>query len=349
MTKIQSFLLATSQPKRYVLFLVISALLFASLGQAKSNVSQSRSLAKFEFALIGDTPYQTADLWKLDNVIDEINAHKKLKWVLHAGDFKNGSSLCSDEMFEDRLMRFQRFRLPFIYTPGDNEWTDCHRANNGAYAPLERLERVRELFFPQPGVSLGQKTMMVETQANDPDHAEFVENMRWMKNRVVFATVHIVGSNNGLAMFSARTQADDDEAARRIQASIAWIRQSFDQARKANAVGIFFLFQANPEFDAAKGDPGRLGFEEILATFERESVLFGKPVIFAHGDSHYFRIDKPMRGTISRRRIENVTRVETFGSADYHWLRIEVDPTRPEVFTIHQQIVPDNLENHPLN
>ncbi|BBA34121.1 uncharacterized protein sS8_2169 [Methylocaldum marinum] len=301
---------------------------------------------KFEFALIGDVPYAPADFWKFDNVIRKINADHRLKWVLHTGDIKNGSTLCSDEVFKDRLRRFQRFRIPFILTPGDNEWTDCHRANNGSYLPLERLARLRELFYPIPGLTLGQKPMTVETQADDPAHAEFVENMRWMKQHVMFATVHIVGSNNGLAPFAGRTPADDAEVARRIDAARAWIRETFTKAEEERARGVLVAFQANPGFELAEGSAERKGFEEILAELETEAVNFKKPVVFAHGDSHYFRVDKPMKGSVSKRRIENATRVENFGADDVHWVRVVVDPKSPEVFSIHQEIVEKNLEQH---
>lgn len=308
----------------------------------------ARGYGKFEFALIGDVPYNETDYWKFDNVVADINADKKLKWVMHAGDFKNGSTPCSDAMFQDRLQRFQAFKKPFIYTPGDNEWTDCHRANNGAYLPLERLDKIRELFFPIPGKTLGQKTMWVKSQANDPIYAEFVENTRWMEQHVMFAAVHIVGSNNGLAPFATRTSADDDEVARRIAAAQDWIKGTFAEAKAKNARGVFIMFQANPEFELDQGSAGRKGFDEVLADMEREAIEFKKPVVYAHGDSHYMRMDKPMRSSISKRRIENVTRVETFGANDVHWLRVVVDPNSREVFSVHQEIVEQNLEQHPL-
>ncbi|QPK61818.1 metallophosphoesterase [Methylomonas sp. LL1] len=327
---------------------VLCGAVFAQPSLADDEHRHGKGYAKFEFALIGDAPYAPADFWKLDNVIDEINANKQLKWVLHAGDIKNGSTLCSDEMFTDRLQRFQRFNMPFILTPGDNEWTDCHRANNGSYLPLERLDKLREVFYPVAGLSLGQKSMRVETQADDSAHAEFVENTRWMEQHVMFAAVHIVGSNNALAPFASRSAADDDEAARRIAAAQAWIEETFAKAKQEKARGVLLMFQANPGFELAKGHAGRRGFEEILAVIEREVVGFAKPVILAHGDSHYYRVDKPLLGSISKRRIENATRLETFGADDVHWLRVEVDPNSDEVFSVHQEIVNANLEQHPL-
>lgn len=328
-------------PLRHIVTGLMLAATFASSVEAQPLQKNAQGYGRFEFALIGDVPYNAVDYWKLDNVIAEINADKQLAWVLHAGDIKNGSTLCSDEMFLDRFERFQRFEKPFILTPGDNEWTDCHRANNGSYLPLERLAKLREIFYPVPGLTLGQKPMIVEAQ-----DAPFVENMRWSEQHVMFATLHIVGSNNALAPFAGRTSADDAEAADRIQAAVEWIEETFAKAEAEDARGVLLLFQANPGIELAKGSNGRKGFEEVLEAFEREAVKFGKPVVLAHGDSHYFRIDKPMKGSRSNRRIENVTRVETFGADDVHWLRVVVDPNSPEVFTVRQQIVLENREIH---
>ncbi|MGR9053564.1 MAG: hypothetical protein ACU84J_13035, partial [Gammaproteobacteria bacterium] len=278
------------------------------------------------------------------------NADKQLKWVMHAGDIKNGSTLCSNEIFEDRLQRFQRFEIPFVLTPGDNEWTDCHRANNGAYQPLERLAVLREMFYPVPGVTLGQKTMPVDTQADDPLHSEFVENTRWMEQHVMFATLHVVGSNNGLAPFQSRNTVFDDDAevARRIEAATAWLAETFAEAEVQGARGVLVLFQADPNFELPQGDPGRVGFEEVLTALERHTIAFKKPVVFAHGDSHFFRVDKPMQGTLSKRLIENATRAETFGAGNVHWIRVVVDPNSEQVFSFVQEIVEPNLEQHPL-
>lgn len=314
---------------------------FSTCTIAQSPELGVSSFDKFEFALIGDVPYSRDDLDKFDRLIYKINIDPQLAWVLHAGDIKNGISICSDGMLIDRLQRFQQFKIPFILTPGDNEWTDCHRFLSGSYNPLERLARLRELFYADPGKSLGQKTITVQTQATDLHFPEYVENLRWRKNHIVFATVHIVGSNNGWAQFSARTEADNEEAKYRTEAAIAWIKQAFEEARNIDARGVFILFHANPSFEYEKGSHARLGFDEIIEVFEEESSRYPRPILLAHGDSHHFRVDKPLQND-KKQTIDHVTRVETFGASDVHWVRVIVDPTSDEVFTIQKQIIKKN-------
>ena len=101
------------------------------------------------------------------------------------------------------------------------------------------------------------------------------------------------------------------------------------------------VIQANPGFELAPS--ARTGFNDFLTALEAETITFGGPVVLVHGDSHYFRIDKPMIGTRSRRRVENFTRVETFGENDNHWLHVTVEPTSPNVFLFDQRIVAANL------
>jgi hypothetical protein len=106
------------------------------------------------------------------------------------------------------------------------------------------------------------------------------------------------------------------------------------------------IIQANPHFDLPATNKLRAGFNDFLSALEAETVGFRKPVVLVHGDSHYFRIDKPMIGSKSKRRVENFTRVETFGYPDVHWVRATVDGQDPNVFRFQQQIVEKNLLEH---
>ena len=117
----------------------------------------------FTFGVIGDIPYRDAEIAKFPSRIQDIHEDSALKFVTHVGDIKNGSSVCSDAYFATIRSQFDTFTHPLVYTPGDNEWVDCHRTNNGAYNPLERLDKLREVFFNEPGKTLGA-TMPVKTQ-----------------------------------------------------------------------------------------------------------------------------------------------------------------------------------------
>src|SRR5262245_53822757 len=104
--------------------LFTTTVLTQSNSAARANPNGNGS---FTFALIGDMPYGPEGELKFPNVVADINRDRTLSFVVHDGDIKNGSSLCSDDMFYDRLQRFNAIAHPLIYIPGDNEWTDCHR------------------------------------------------------------------------------------------------------------------------------------------------------------------------------------------------------------------------------
>jgi hypothetical protein len=130
---------------------------------------------RFVFGAIGDQQYREAGLRKWPALQADINSASELKFVLPAGDIKSGQTSCDDAMFAGRRRGFDRFRAPLILTPGDNEWTDCHRADNGSHDPLERLALLRKTFYPN-GYAMGQRKMRVSRQSEDPRWVQFVEN-----------------------------------------------------------------------------------------------------------------------------------------------------------------------------
>jgi hypothetical protein len=77
------------------------------------------------------------------------------------------------------------------------------------------------------------------------------------------------------------------------------------------------VVQANPGFELPPQE--RTGYEDLLGILEEEIVAFGKPVALLHGDTHTFRADKPMTSSRTGERVENFTRVETFGSPTVSW------------------------------
>ena len=326
--------------RRFRTILAIALALAYGTSLASQSTSSPRANAagngRFAVALIGDMPYGPEGELKFPNVLADINADRTLAFVAHDGDIKNGSSLCSDAMFLNRLDLFNQFSHPLIYVPGDNEWTDCHRANNGSYEPLERLALLRSLFFPDEE-SLGRRTLTLQRQSADPSYALYREHVRWSVHNVLFAGLHVVGSNNNLG----RTPSADAEYRDRNAAALAWLKETFAVANAERHRAVMLIIQANPGFELPATQ--RTGFNDFLSALETETIAYGRPVVLVHGDSHYFRIDKPMIGPRSRRRVENFTRVETFGENDNHWLRVTVDPGHPNVFVFDQRIVTANL------
>lgn len=320
----------------------------------------------FDFALIGDMPYTKVQEQEYQRVLTALNA-KDLAFVVHIGDFQFdatpynrnpalASMPCVDENYKAVLESFQSIRHPFVLTPGDNDWSDCWPLAARKVDPLELLAKIRTMFFPE-GKSLGQKTMPVTNQSSDPKFSKFRENLRWTMGGVLFVTVHIVGENDNFG----RTPEMDAEHEERKAANIAWLKAAFAEARNSKSLGIVILTQANPGFETAwpqsaktryflrfipRGGalPSRdTAFGGYLQTLSDELETYERPVAFLHGDTHIFRIDKPLYSRKTNRLFENFTRVETFGWPDSHWVRITVDPADPQLFRYNAEIVPGNI------
>jgi hypothetical protein len=153
----------------------------------------------FSFVALGDMPYDgPADHAKFDRLIGAINALKPA-FSVHVGDIKGGGSACTDASFNIIYSKFQSFDGALVYTPGDNEWTDCHRIKGeGIDDPRERLSKLREIFFAKSQQSLGKQPIAVENEGQTlPKYGKFVENVRFGREGVLFVTLNIPGSNNG--------------------------------------------------------------------------------------------------------------------------------------------------------
>ena len=292
---------------------------------------------RFEFIALGDMPYFIPlDHARYDRLIDRINAAKPA-FSIHVGDTKAGSTPCSDGIIQRSKEHFDRFAGAVFYTPGDNEWTDCHRMLAGGHDPLERLAFVRKLHFSAPQ-SLGQKPMTLERQPDVmPNHKLYVENARWTYNKVLFVTVHIPGSNNN---FEQRAGAPEEFMARDA-ANQAWIADSFDKAARESAIAIVFAFQASMWAFYVPKDPNVSGFTRTIESFATRASRFAKPVLLVHGDDHDFLVDHPLRDE-KKQVIRNVTRLEVMGAPQVDAVRVTVDPDLPGLFSFTPFLVPEN-------
>lgn len=289
--------------------------------------------AELHFVALGDLPYGTDEVAGSNyrNLIDSINRTEP-RFSIHVGDFKSGSTLCSDEEFQRQRRHFDRFSRPVVFTPGDNEWTDCHRKSNGSFDPLERLAKLRSLFFT-PYQSLGATTMPVESQSVvHPKFPRYIENQRWVIDEVLFITVHIVGSNNN---FETRDPKAVEEFFERDAANLAWINAGFDLASTRKIEAVIVAFQADV-FESASHEatfPRHSGFLNVVGeTLLPRAAQFGKPVLLINGDSHRFRFDRPF--SLNRNRLANVYQLIVPGAQDVRAVRVSIDTNAKEPFKL---------------
>ena len=199
-------------------------LLFTSLATiACFAFSAAPAQQPFRFIALGDMPYSDYDASfdRYRTLISIIN-QRAPRFTVHLGDIKDGYNPCSDVALSAQLDLLNAIDGPVLYTPGDNEWTDCYREKAGAYSPLERLAFIRKTFFVQGARTLGRRRIAVERQADVmSDYRKYVENVRFAIGGVRVISAHVVGSNNN---FEVRDRAGRQRVfrSRPSQHRLAW-------------------------------------------------------------------------------------------------------------------------------
>ena len=284
---------------------------------------QPPSPPAFAFAIMGDTPYSDREEAHFLRMIERMDA-EPLAFVVHVGDFKSGASPCTDALVEKSKAQFNASKHAFIYTPGDNDWTDCRRS---AMDPIERLARLRQVFFPDAW-SLGASRIetafqgeCIERSATACTCPPHPENRLWTRAGVVFVTLNIPGSRNNVGY----DRANDAEARCRNEANRRWLERAVAESERGPARGLAVFIQADPWITSAPV------YKAFLAQIEAAATRLRKPVLFVHGDTHTYRLDMPFKDSVGN-PIPNLTRLEVYGSPIVGWVKVTVDPEIPDLF-----------------
>lgn len=312
---------------------VTTAGLLTGCGPSASPPAALVDEGAIRFAALGDAPYYGLDFPRYRQVLRQID-EAALDVVVHVGDLLWYP--CDERTYRDRLEDLQRLRHPVVYTPGDNEWADCHEDIAGAHRPLERLARLREIFFATPGESLGARPIALQSQQLAGDYKEFVENSRWRIGVVVFATVHFPGSWNAGAIYPERDAEDNTAAKRRTAAAVAWIEQAFAEARQG-AAALVLATHADMNLVAEADDDYRSSYEPFLERLEALVAAADFAVLLVHGDSHEYLVDQPLHDRRDGRALDNFWRLQIMGTPHIGWVEVSVtgrDDT-PFEFTAH--------------
>lgn len=309
--------------------LVCASTLAATLASCGGGSSTPAVVSQiFNVAVIGDSPYgiafgDTAQFNANPAFITAVNADTSLSMALHVGDIHSGKEFCTENYNFSVFNQWKGFKLPLIYVPGDNEWADCHKKKegggvygtpnagminyvpNGSYAggdPLANLQLIRSIFFTTPGKSLGA-AMTLHSQSLDYDTAhpadsQFVENVWFEKNGVMFVTINVPGgSNNDNDIWYGTptiSNAQTVEIATRSAANLRWLDAAFAKATLNKDIAVVIQLQADMWDQDGVSKTHITEYKQFIDRIATNTTTLGKPVLLINGDSHNYRSDNPL-------------------------------------------------------
>ena len=119
---------------------------------------------KLTIAVFGDWPYNQNLLTNAPLLINSVNADRDVSLVIHVGDIHPCSQPCTSAGVLPPIPGYSGSQLEpsgvfpvssnsrsqVVYTPGDNEWTDCHKT--GEFKSGDPLKELK--FGPVPAAVL---------------------------------------------------------------------------------------------------------------------------------------------------------------------------------------------------
>jgi hypothetical protein len=218
----------------------------------------------------------------------EDSSEKSLAFVVVTG-IKGDKEGCTDALYEERRDLIDAAARPMIVAPAGSDWTEC-KNSAGKLNPIERLNRIRELFFGEPA-SLGQKKLPVTRLSTSPRFRSYAENSHWEIGKVLYATINLPANNNHFRPEAGRNSEFED----RLVANRFWLNRLFSLARtdKVDAIVLFSEGDAKASLEPTglrallRRDPqGRDGFTETRRQILTLSQKFKGKVLLIDSAPH---------------------------------------------------------------
>ena len=321
------------------------------------NNDESTSMA---FIAYGDLPYKDNDYSLYESLIKNINASEP-SLIIHIGDAHNEDS-CSDKNIDRMRDYMNDFNAPVLYTPGDNDWTDCAKYSD--FDPIERLNYLRQTHYSS-SVTLGVQPLPVF----DQNESGYPENIRFTKDNIGFITLHVVGSYNNMITSDSEKMK---EFSARNKANLIWLKESFKILDNTDAIVValhasMFERRLSLRKFASKIKKDKklllsfktyriisvgviqklrsifkvldykfaLPFRDIGESIQKNSSDFKKPVLLLHGDTHIHRKYQPFK-----KDYPYLHAIETYGSPDIKAIEITIRPKSKDPFKIERVFNP---------
>lgn len=304
---------------------------------AKARANTPRTM---RIAVMADMPQWPAAEPGTASLLDAL-ASQRLDLVIHAGGIKGDTESCSDAVLGARERLLADSALPLLYVPGEAEWAECRRGASGRYDAVERLNRLRELFFPEDA-TLGRRTLPLVRQSDQALFRSYRENARLAVGNVLVVGLNLPGDNNHYRVEGGRNSEFED----RREANRQWLARAFSVARQRGMAGIVVVAHGDPQFGNGweqRGRPSlfdgflrrraRDGYLEFKRQLRELSARFDGQVLLVHASVAGFAIDRPLRDAAGK-PVPNFTRVALPTGLSGQWAELVIAPGSPSVFEV---------------
>ncbi len=302
--------------------------------EATESDADLQAASALTLAVIGDVPSTPFQVENFPKLVNQISSRADNAFIAHLGNIKGDGTPCSDAYYRQIVALFESFGDPVVYTPGQHDWANCHRRQNGGTSPLNRLGGLKNFFFSSPNTGIAQRSERYYNYAADG----YPENIRFAIRGTTFAAIHIVGSDNGLQPWTGQrtTNKEQREAvAERTQSAIRVLRDAFASASAAGDRSVVVFTQADmfpPDRRQHKGLVA--AYAPVVSALAAEAAAFPGEVYLFNSGSGVYRSDQPLAAKSAWRKFYKVTapptdrlhRVTVDGAAQAtNYLRVTID------------------------
>jgi hypothetical protein len=308
--------------------------------QAWAERARAPAAGTVRVALIADQPQWPAAEAGTARLLDYL-AERRLDLVVHLGGIKGDSESCGDALLTARQRLLDQSLLPLVYLPGETDWAECQGAANGRFDAAERLNRLRELFYPAD-TTLGQRVLPLMRQSDQATFRSYRENVRWSAGNVMLVGLNLPGDNNHYRSEGGRNGEFED----RHEANRQWLARAFSLAQQQNLSGVVVLEHADPQFGNGweqRGHPSlfdgflrrrtRDGFLEFKRQLRDLAGRYRGQILLVHTGTGGFGIDKPLKDA-GGKTLRNLTRVVLPSGASGQYAELVITPGSPSLFEV---------------
>lgn len=270
----------------------------------------------FSIAVIAPSLKAPNDDSALRQAINETD-DDNLAFVVVNG-IKSAEENCNDALYLDRKILFDGAKNGLIVALAGSDWTGCRNAT-GRSASIDRLNRLRELFFAED-FSFGASKIPVSRQSSTPKFRSYGENARWEFGPILFATMNLPADNNHFLLAAGRNNEFED----RSIANHDWLQRLVTIATRRKLAALVLFCDSDP-LALTTPAPRHDGYAEIREQLMLLAAHFPGRILIVHDSI------QPRAGTPA-----GISWSGNLGSLAVAsgWLRLTVAPGTPALFSI---------------